>query len=327
MTDTMGKRISTLRKRAGLTQEQLADRLGVTPQAVSKWENDQCCPDMSILPELANVLGVSCDVLLGKEPMDSVTNSDGGTVKEKGLKFSAMMGKIVFPIMVIIFGVELLLRMIFKLDISIWTLLWTDAVMCTGIGMLVHRVSPFSVGVTCVGLYFMLNAFGVIPYIPSWEIVLIAVLLLWGISMLIDALTGKKHGFKFSGDVNTDGEHKKERFESNTDNGYIYYTASFCSKTAQAWEDTLRGGNISLSFGELTVDLTGCENVEEGACIDASASFGELIIILPKSVRAKVSDSAAFADIKRVGEPNPDATQELLLNCHASFGEIRVEYR
>ena len=323
MTDTMGKRISTLRKRAGLTQEQLADRLGVTPQAVSKWENDISCPDTAILPELAKVLGVSCDVLLGKEPMDSVTNSDGGTVKEKGLKFSAMMGKIVFPIMVIIFGVELLLRMIFKLDISIWTLLWTDAVMCTGIGMLVHRVSPFSVGVTCVGLYFMLNAFGVIPYIPSWEIIVIAVILLWGISMLIDALTGKKHNYH----VHMSEKKDKERFEASSDNGYIKYAASFCSRTAQAWETTLRGGNISLSFGELTVDLTGCKNVEEGACIDATASFGELTIILPKEVRARCSDSAAFADIKRVGEPNPDATQELLLNCHASFGEIRVEYR
>ena len=39
-TDTLGKRIMALRKAAGMTQEQVAERLGVSPQAVSKWEND-----------------------------------------------------------------------------------------------------------------------------------------------------------------------------------------------------------------------------------------------------------------------------------------------
>ena len=43
-TDTLGKRIMALRKAAGMTQEQVAERLGVSPQAVSKWENDVSCP-------------------------------------------------------------------------------------------------------------------------------------------------------------------------------------------------------------------------------------------------------------------------------------------
>ena len=40
-----GQRIAALRKQAGMTQEALAQRLGITNQAVSKWESDQCCPD------------------------------------------------------------------------------------------------------------------------------------------------------------------------------------------------------------------------------------------------------------------------------------------
>ena len=47
---TIGKRIQTLRKRQGLTQEQLAERVGVSPQAVSKWETDNSCPDISSCP-------------------------------------------------------------------------------------------------------------------------------------------------------------------------------------------------------------------------------------------------------------------------------------
>ena len=59
----IGNKIRFLRFRASLTQEQLADRLGVSAQAVSKWENAVAMPDISLLPELAEVFGVSIDEL------------------------------------------------------------------------------------------------------------------------------------------------------------------------------------------------------------------------------------------------------------------------
>ena len=64
MDMTNGKRIALLRKEKGLTQEELATHMGVSPQAVSKWENDQTCPDISALPKLARLLGVTVDELL-----------------------------------------------------------------------------------------------------------------------------------------------------------------------------------------------------------------------------------------------------------------------
>lgn len=64
---TLGKRIADLRKQAGLTQEALARQLDLTNQAVSKWESDICCPDISLLPRLADLLGVSIDALFGRE--------------------------------------------------------------------------------------------------------------------------------------------------------------------------------------------------------------------------------------------------------------------
>ena len=73
MDMTIGKRIGLLRKEKGLTQEELASHMGVSPQAVSKWENDQTCPDISALPKLAKLLGVSVDELLsGKEELPAV---------------------------------------------------------------------------------------------------------------------------------------------------------------------------------------------------------------------------------------------------------------
>ncbi|MBR2353622.1 MAG: helix-turn-helix transcriptional regulator [Clostridia bacterium] len=73
MNTTLGKRIATLRREKGLKQDELAEQLGVTPQAVSKWENDQTCPDITLLPLLASILGVSVDELLsGKREDPSV---------------------------------------------------------------------------------------------------------------------------------------------------------------------------------------------------------------------------------------------------------------
>ena len=63
----MGATIARRRKENGLTQEALANRLGVTNQAVSKWEGDVCCPDIQLLPALADALGLSLDALFGRE--------------------------------------------------------------------------------------------------------------------------------------------------------------------------------------------------------------------------------------------------------------------
>lgn len=65
--ETIGARIAKLRKQQNLTQDALAEKLNVSPQAVSKWENDVSCPDISLLPKLAKTLNVTTDMLLSGE--------------------------------------------------------------------------------------------------------------------------------------------------------------------------------------------------------------------------------------------------------------------
>ena len=68
MNETIGSRIAKYRKQKGLTQEELANAMGVSSQAVSKWENDISCPDIGSLPKLAKLLGVTTDTILsGKQ--------------------------------------------------------------------------------------------------------------------------------------------------------------------------------------------------------------------------------------------------------------------
>lgn len=59
--------ISFYRKKQGLTQEELAKKLGVTNQSVSKWESAQCCPDIGLIPALADVFEISIDELFGRK--------------------------------------------------------------------------------------------------------------------------------------------------------------------------------------------------------------------------------------------------------------------
>ncbi|MDD2575789.1 MAG: helix-turn-helix transcriptional regulator [Acholeplasmataceae bacterium] len=66
MQETFGVRFQRFRKAKNLTQEDIANKFNISPQAVSKWENDISYPDITILSELSLLLGVSLDELLGK---------------------------------------------------------------------------------------------------------------------------------------------------------------------------------------------------------------------------------------------------------------------
>lgn len=67
MQETFGQRLQRLRKNIGLTQEDVATKLNLTSQAVSKWENDVSAPDISVLVELSDILSVTLDELLDKQ--------------------------------------------------------------------------------------------------------------------------------------------------------------------------------------------------------------------------------------------------------------------
>ena len=66
----IGKLILTKRKEKGITQQQLADMLGVTSRTVSKWENGKSMPDVGIIPELCKVLGISISTLFNGEEIE-----------------------------------------------------------------------------------------------------------------------------------------------------------------------------------------------------------------------------------------------------------------
>ncbi|MBQ7312584.1 MAG: helix-turn-helix transcriptional regulator [Clostridia bacterium] len=65
MQENIGAKIAELRREHNMKQDELAEMLGVTPQAVSKWENGASMPDISLLPKIAQIFGVTIDDLFG----------------------------------------------------------------------------------------------------------------------------------------------------------------------------------------------------------------------------------------------------------------------
>ncbi|HEY3426855.1 MAG TPA: DNA (cytosine-5-)-methyltransferase [Negativicutes bacterium] len=98
-TTKIGQRVALLRKERGFTQEQMAIRLNVTAQAVSKWENGNALPDTALLPYLANVLEVSIDRLLtGRDLVGKSSPYDRQYEKKEyywGLEHSSLAEQIV----------------------------------------------------------------------------------------------------------------------------------------------------------------------------------------------------------------------------------------
>lgn len=89
---TIGQFIAALRKASGMTQKDLAERLNVSDKAVSRWERDECAPDLSLIPVIADIFGVTSDELLRGERRPAsasegaTTESDGQTLSVKSQK-------------------------------------------------------------------------------------------------------------------------------------------------------------------------------------------------------------------------------------------------
>jgi len=91
MKETFGQRFARLRKAKSLRQEDIANKIGISSQAVSKWENDISLPDISLLAELSDILDVTLDDLLGKEVVRTKVVTEISERKD----FSKMMLKII----------------------------------------------------------------------------------------------------------------------------------------------------------------------------------------------------------------------------------------
>ena len=341
MEETLGKRIAANRKRLGITQDRLADQLGVTAQAVSKWENDQSCPDITMLPKLAGVFGMSTDILLGIEPQPTeivpVPENTGaqadGNQEPSGIHMqngqwefhwdADRRDSVGLALWVLLVGGLMLAGSLLHWDIGFWDILWPSGLLMFGLFGLYPKFSFFRLGCSLFGLYFLLSNLNFAPFSLDRGILLPVLLLLFGGSLLVDALRKpKKNGVVInrSGKGGTPKNHcqySDNRFDCATAFGENHYVLPLTQ---------LSGGTAEVSFGEMHVDLQVCEHVSQDCTIDLHCSFGELELTVPRRFRVEPANSTAFASVEITGAPSSETTGVIRVNCDVNFGEISIRY-
>lgn len=328
MEQTLGKRIVHHRKCLGLTQDQLAEKLGVTAQAVSKWENDQSCPDIAMLPKLAEIFGITTDVLLGNAPDEAVHQADvveaaKDADNDNHFEFTwdaGRKGSLGFAMLVLAVGVQLVIAKFMHYDITFWNALWPSALLIFGATGLLTKFSFVGLGCVLFGGYFILERWQLLPFTLGGELVFPIILVVFGCSLLVDALKKpwKPHfSVKHNGKQKNDYQISGETFE---------YSASFGEADQFVSLPRLSRGKINTSFGDYRVDLSGVGAVSEHCSIDASCSFGELTLLVPRQFQVRQSASSSFAEVSINGHPYDDTVGIIYIKANASFGEISIRY-
>lgn len=327
---TLGERIKYHRKRLGLTQEELAQRMGVSAQAVSKWENNLSCPDISILPELAEVFDISLDELLGRENgTQSVVHEAepvGKDQKKQGFHWEwtnpkAKIHGILFAVFVLIFGGLLLMNNLLSLDVSWWTLLWTLGLAYIGICGLCQKFSFFCLIMALAGGFFLLDAYELFNFDLGWGVLIPAVLIIWGVSLLVDVLMGKKKGHV---SVHTDG---KAHHEYSCNDGWLECELSFGEYRVPVVTPILRGGRVEANFGNFTVDFSACQSLGQDCRLEVENNFGSLTLLVPDKFSVHVSSEENFAAAAQIkGAPCTEPQGTLNLDVESNFGSVTVKY-
>ena len=336
MEQTLGKRIVSHRKRLGLTQDQLAEKLGVTAQAVSKWENDQSCPDITMMPKLAEIFGITSDELLGIGSSSRVHQAEivtpektSSQEKKSNWEFHYDAGRkdsIGLALWVLLTGGLLLAAKLLGWDAGFWDILWPSGLLVFGLSGLLSKFSFFRLGCACFGGWFLLNNLGFAPFDLGKELLLPIFILLFGLSLLADALGKKKKpSIRF---FHTDGSHKEKKHTTSLEQE----DDSFSCSTAFGEDSyvidlaTLAEGDASVSFGVLTVDLSGCSRVSDNCSIDADCAFGTLVFRVPRRFQVMPSNHASFASVEVSGHPDETPQGIIRMDCDVSFGSIEILY-
>lgn len=339
---TMGKRILFHRKRLGLTQDQLAEQLGVTAQAVSKWENNQSCPDVSLLPQLAEIFGITTDELLGVAREDTLerrreSRKEDGADSEVviDLEHKANDG-VWFALFLIAFGLLYLCNHYLGAAWSFWTpnlgwwqLFWPTAILFMGLCWMCRRISVFNAGVTLLGGYFLAQNLGLVKAAFTWPVLLAGMLVLWGVSILIDAVRGKSsRTWRFRKPVRIfkSTHHDQGTRVCRMEHGIMDYAFSFCSSAVRVPAQELRGGRAEVNFGELTVDLRDCTGLARDCVLQAEASFGELMLLVPRRYRVEHTGTQCAGSVDVAGAPLDSPEGILTVHTEVNFGSIQIQY-
>ena len=341
MESTLGKRITANRKRLGFTQDQLAEQLGITAQAVSKWENDLSCPDITMLPKLADIFCISIDALLGREPSVPVCETEVVTEenpKENGFSYDSDSGIMDFhwggmklegiglACWVLVTGLLYLTVQFMPFDISFWNILWPSFLFIFGVFGLYPKFSGFRLGCGLFGAYWLLCKFQILPAKLSNGVWVAVAVVLFGLGLLANMIRKVKRTNAAAVKNGCKSSHKKVTQDYQVSGSSFTYDASFGDSTQYVEMETLHSGSISVNFGDFTVDLRGVSSVENGCTLSADCCFGQLTLLVPCCYTVIPDSSTSFASFEIKGTPDSNPKGTVRLTSSVDFGTLLLRY-
>ncbi len=328
---TMGKRIFYYRKRMGLTQEQLAERLGVTAQAVSKWEHELSCPDVTLLPRLAEIFGITTDELLGlrgaqeaevKEGIVEERQKDSGKPWHFEWNWGRGDNTILSACFLVLLGAVYLANYLMDWGASFWSILWPMAILYVG---MVSIRDAFVFGASCsiMGIYFLLVNTGLIPNLVTWPIVLAVFLMLAGVSLVVGLCRKRRY---CTAKAYSKGSRENPVRKYSSADGMIHAEYAFCSDRIAPSDEIFRGGEIEVAFGSVVLDLQDCADVSPDCRLHLDVAFSATVILVPSRFRLEEMElDKAGCGTNVVGSPAPDA-KPIILTGECNFGSLKIQY-
>lgn len=196
MSIQLGLNLADLRKRHGYSQEALAEKLGISRQAVSKWERGDSTPDTDTLILLAELYNVSLDELIGKEKQADTTKNTSKKKEKSPADNTAIypglsnkLLKFLFPFIILIVTVFILLGFAFNLWHPMWLLfLLIPAYIHFAIGAraktkkgLLMALPVFEAAL----ILFLILGFAVSAWKYAWILFILAVCYYWVVGMYV----------------------------------------------------------------------------------------------------------------------------------------------
>lgn len=344
---TLGKRILYYRKRMGMTQDQLAEQMGVSAQAVSKWEHDLSCPDVTSLPRLAEIFGISTDELLGIASSQSQTVKeaiiDDEDAEEDADENDAMKppfwktlrrfgDRYLWALYLIALGGVYLATELLQINADFWDICWPMSILFFGLYWGLHNALPL--GGLCVlgGGYLLLENLGLVEEkFVTWPLILGLTLVFLGASIILKRYIrpkrskSKRHYSTHTTTYGAASGSERPTRVYNSSGGFIQADYAFCSDRITVNEEEFGGGDVDVAFGSLVVDLRNCARATPGCTLKMDVSFGSLVILAPSHFRIDVELDRAGSSCDTTGMPVPDAAP-IRLYGDCAFSSLKIQY-
>ncbi len=307
---TLGEKIKEARKQAGISQEQLAEKMGISRSAVAKWEVNNGMPDIENLKLLANLLGVTIDYLVDEnEDFEKIAEKEepregGNKIK----KIKSIMWGIALISVGIVFALNALNIADFDMFFDGW---WTLFIIVPcAVDLFVEREKTGNIIGLIIGVFLLLCCREILSFSMLWKMLIPAIIVIVGLKMILSGLLGNKADEIIANIKASGGETKVG-------------TAIFSGQDMNYDGEVFEGAELSAIFGGVECNLKNAI-IEKDCAIKIEAIFGGIDIFVPDNVNVSVKSNCIFGGISNK-TPTRKNVPTLYITGTCVFGGVDIK--